>query len=86
MARRPLVALQLKIDPIFGVAAHIPAGIVSEMRKQRMNAGLILSGQRKNFCPAVLQRDGIVVMDGYVSVGVTISPDFVAQDGIINGI
>jgi hypothetical protein len=51
-----------------------------------MNTGLILSGQRKNFCPAILQRDGIVLMDGYVSVGVTISPDFVTQDGIVTRI
>jgi hypothetical protein len=70
----------------FAVALQIPAGLVSEVRKQRVNTGLILRRIEDELGLAAFLSDRVVAVDRNLPIGIAIGRNPISQHDIINGV
>jgi hypothetical protein len=69
----------LNVDALFGMPTQVPAGIVTEMRKQRMGAGLGFLSVEDVFGLVVFLPDGVVAIDGDGAKGIAVCRDAVTK-------
>jgi hypothetical protein len=66
----------LDVDPLVGMPLYVPAGTVTEVRKQRIHARLGLRLGKIIFGPAVLFVNRVVGLDGYAGKRLAALRDF----------
>ncbi len=73
----------LDIYALFGVLAQIPTRVVTEMRKQRMDAGLDLLPVEDVFSLVIFLSDSVVAIDGHSSKGIAVCCDAVTENEVV---